>query len=86
LTDVLINNGASCSRRSRDRQVDQLGKRPRAELPHGGRSMRLDGSLGDAEDVCDLLVWIAFDNHFHDLAFTRGQAGDPPRGRLAQRR
>jgi hypothetical protein len=45
--------------------------------------MSLDGPLADTEGIGDLLVWIAFDDHFHDLTFARGQAGDPPRSRLA---
>src|SRR6185312_12235020 len=62
--------------RAGDCQVDQLGKRPRADLLHRGRTMGLDGPLADAKDVGDLLVWIAFDDHPHDLALARGQAGD----------
>src|SRR6185437_3382441 len=58
--------------RAGDCQVDQLGKRPRADLLHRGRTMGLDGPLADAKDVGDLLVWIAFDDHPHDLALARG--------------
>jgi len=63
-------------RRSGNCQVDKLGKRPRSDLFHGCGTVGLDSPLADSQDVSDLFVRIALDNHFY---------GRSPKVRLAIR-
>ena len=73
-------------RRSGNCQVDKLGKRPRSDLFHGCGTVGLDSPLADSQDVSDLFVRIALDNHFYDLPLAQGQASHPFRSSLAQGR
>lgn len=73
-------------RRTGDRQVDQLGKRPRSDFPHGGGTVGLDSPLANSQNVSDLFVRIALDNHLNNLPLAQSQACHPFRGGLAQRR
>lgn len=72
-------------RRSVDRQMNQLGKRARSDLLHGGGTVGLDSPLADAQDVSDLFIRIALDNHLNNLPFAQSQARHPFRGGLTQR-
>ncbi len=55
-------------RRLGDCQVDELRKRPRSDLFHGTGTVGLDSPLANAQDISNLLVRIALDNHSYNLA------------------
>jgi hypothetical protein len=55
-------------RRFGDCEVDQLRKRPRSDLFHGTGTVGLDSPLANAQDISNLLVRIALDNHSYNLA------------------
>ena len=60
----------------------EVGNRERPHLPHNAPPMHLHGHLAEIERCGDLLVHLAGDDHFHDLAL----AGRKPRIGRPQRR
>ena len=57
-------------------QPAELGRRAGAELGHDLRALQLDGALGDAQIVGDLLVEPAGDDAVEDFALARGEQGE----------
>ena len=57
---------------------DEFGQRSDLGFFHHPLTMRLDGALGRAQRVGDLLVGLAADDQFEDVALARRQPTVPP--------